>query len=118
VYSLLGGSVAKPDWGELPFERPVGHAAAPLEHGQRVIEKFFEGHGRPSTPLALPATDGKILKEARSHGKRTRSIPGARASGMGNYTSLGQSSYWILRDKGGKVLENVQGMLPSVTLAR
>jgi hypothetical protein len=37
---------------ELPFERAIGHAASPLEHGDYVIENFLEGHGRPSTPLA------------------------------------------------------------------
>jgi hypothetical protein len=38
---------------ELPFEGAIGHAASPLEHRKHGIEHLLEGHGRPSTTLAL-----------------------------------------------------------------
>jgi hypothetical protein len=30
---------------ELPFERPIGHATATLEHRHRLIQNLLEGHG-------------------------------------------------------------------------
>src|SRR6266511_919554 len=45
---------------ELEFEGAIGHAAASLEHGQRLIENLLEGHGRPSTTLALVPRESKV----------------------------------------------------------
>jgi hypothetical protein len=41
---------------KLQLEGTIGHAAASLEHSQRLVQHLLEGHRRPSTPLA--ALDG------------------------------------------------------------
>jgi hypothetical protein len=51
---------------ELPFERAIGHSTSTLQHGQGLIHNFLEGHGRPSTALALPHTDRRLL-QPRDH---------------------------------------------------
>jgi hypothetical protein len=61
--------------------------------------------------------DGKVLNEATSPGKCTRSIPGVRERGTGNSGWLGQFRDGILKKGGGNAPENLQGMLPSVTFA-
>jgi hypothetical protein len=38
---------------ELPFEGAISHAASTLQHRHRLIKNLLEGHGRPSTKLAL-----------------------------------------------------------------
>src|SRR5262249_25648159 len=45
---------------ELPFERAIGHAASPLEQGNRLIESLLKGHGRPSTTLALVPKESNV----------------------------------------------------------
>ena len=35
---------------KLPFEGTIGHAAAPLEHGQGVVQHLLEGHRRSPPP--------------------------------------------------------------------
>ena len=34
--------------GKLPLEGPVGHPAAPLQHGDRLVKDLFKGHCPPS----------------------------------------------------------------------
>src|SRR5882724_2408575 len=45
---------------ELQREGTVGHAASALEHRHRLIEHLLEGHGRPSTTLAMIPGESKV----------------------------------------------------------
>jgi hypothetical protein len=47
---------------ELPFERAIGYAASPLEHGQGLIHNLLEGHRRPSNPLAFVPRKRNVVK--------------------------------------------------------
>src|SRR5215472_12905352 len=89
---------------ELKLEGAIGHAASTLEHGQRLVQNLFEGHGRFSATLALLPADGKVFTGAVSHGKSTTSISGARRSGTASCTT---------REEAGNVPEKFHGMPPS-----
>src|SRR6266478_4690165 len=44
---------------------PVHTSTSPpssLQHSQGLVHNFLEGHGRPSTALALPHTDRRFLQ--------------------------------------------------------
>jgi hypothetical protein len=45
---------------ELQREGAIGHAASALEHRHRLIEHLLEGHGRPSTTLAMMPGESKV----------------------------------------------------------
>ena len=83
--------------GELPFERAIGDAAAPLEHGNYVIENLLEGHGRPSTMLAcVPrkrnGRQGRVsLIRAQGVYQEYREVAGEMAS-LSGAPDLGQSA--------------------------
>src|SRR5215216_3976202 len=69
VLEVLKGVIIQ---GELPFERPIGHAASPLEHRNHVIENLLEGHGRLSIALALVPSESNVRPGGVSLGNAPR----------------------------------------------
>jgi hypothetical protein len=94
---------------ELPLERAIGHATSTLEHGQGLVQNLLEGHGRPSTALALPRADGTVFEGAASYGNRSTSIPEAWGSGTANCICVYRSGHWHESVNGGTVPEKRQG---------
>ena len=39
---------------ELPLEGTIGHPAAPLEQGDRLVQHLLKGHGSPLPCLRMP----------------------------------------------------------------
>ena len=101
---------------ELQREGTIGHAASALEHRQRLIENLLEGHGRPSTTLAMmpgekSVTVGSLGKAHREYTRNLEAWPE-------KLHCPAETLAWELSATGAPVPNELKGTPPAVTFAR